>query len=75
MNENSASNSILVQDAARILSQAVNKLEHHDYAVADVMIGVAVQMLSDVHSDIERQLHFERMIKRTIEANPTNCSN
>jgi hypothetical protein len=62
-------NTILLQDAMRILHQATQKLESHDYALAEVMVGVASQILIDARIDLEKTLHFERMVRQQLESN------
>jgi hypothetical protein len=68
VNDSPHPNAVLIQDAVRILGQASQKLEVQDYALAEIMIGVASQILMNARVDIEKAIHFERIMRQNLEA-------
>jgi len=58
---------LMAQQAIKILTQVVQKLEENDYVSSQVMSGVAKQVLEELQLDIETHLAMEKMLRSTIK--------
>lgn len=56
-----------IEQTIRVLSSASQKVHEYDYALAQVMIGVANQMLADLHSELEQHLTAQRKLQMALE--------
>lgn len=65
---NDSSKTIEVQQTIHILNQAVNKLQENDYVSAQVMIGVAKQLLNEVQTDLEQYLTIQKILKDALKS-------
>ncbi|MBE9230025.1 hypothetical protein IQ264_31995 [Phormidium sp. LEGE 05292] len=65
---NDSSKTFEVQQTIHILNQAVNKLQENDYVSAQVMIGVAKQLLNEVQTDLEQYLTIQKMLKDALKS-------
>ncbi|HEY9300175.1 MAG TPA: hypothetical protein VIQ31_28185 [Phormidium sp.] len=65
---NDSSKALVVQQTISILNQAVNKLQENDYVSAQVMVGVAKQLLNEVQTDLEDYLTIQKMLKNAFKS-------
>lgn len=62
-----SSKSALIEQTISLLSRAGQKVHEHDYVLAQVIIGVATQILTDIHSDLEQQLTVQRKLRMALK--------
>jgi hypothetical protein len=65
---NDSSKAFVVQQTIHILNQVVDKLQENDYVSAQVMVGVAKQLLDEVQTDLEHYLTIQRMLKDAFKS-------
>ncbi|WP_088889626.1 hypothetical protein [Leptolyngbya ohadii] len=56
-----------IQQSVSILQQTLEKLDNHDYEVALVMLGVSIQMLSEVQMGLEHHLKLEHKLRELMK--------
>ncbi len=66
MMEHDSQRAASIQHSISVLQQTLDKLENHDYETAQIMIGVVVQILSEVQSDLNQQLSLEQKLRKLI---------
>ena len=49
-----------------ILNQVAQKIRTHDYASAQVMVGVTLQVLEDLQLDLELHSQVERQLRKML---------
>ncbi len=65
---NDSSQVFVVQQSMNILNEAVIKLQENDYVSAQVMVGVAKQLLDEVQTDVEHYLRIQKMLKDALKS-------
>lgn len=55
-----------VRHTVSILNQVTQKLDDNDPVSAQVMVGVAIQILENLKTDLEHHLDTEKMLRRLI---------
>lgn len=68
MSENASSRVALVEQTIHLLTRARHELSQHDYAIAQVMVGVASQMLTDLQGDLEQHLTLQRTLRQVLNS-------
>jgi hypothetical protein len=58
-----------VKHTVSILNQVAQKLDDNDPVSAQVMVGVAIQILENLKVDLESHLDTERMLRKLISHN------
>lgn len=53
--------------AIRVLDQAKQSLNHHDYGSAQVMVAVAKQVLEELQLDFDRHFKTEEMLRQLLK--------
>ncbi|MDX2242724.1 MAG: hypothetical protein NW224_18705 [Leptolyngbyaceae cyanobacterium bins.302] len=56
-----------IEIAINVLTQALQKLDEHDYPSAKVMTGVAKKVLDDLQLDLDRHLYVEEKLKQLLK--------
>jgi hypothetical protein len=55
-----------IEVATNVLSEALQKLDAHDYSAAQVMVAIARQLLDDVQLDFDRHFQIEGMLQKLL---------
>lgn len=56
-----------IEASIQVLNQAIQKLSNHDYASAQVMVGVSKQLLEDVQLEFASHLKVAKTLKQILK--------
>lgn len=66
MSQDTSSKAFLSQQVAAIVNQVTQKLQENDYAAAQIMVNIALDLLDSLQLDIEYHLCVEQMVRDAL---------
>lgn len=58
--------SLLVREVVNILNQTIDKIDDNDLFSAEIMVGVALQYLENLQTDLNQHLSLEKMLREMV---------